>query len=78
MKDIFVNIHRAEIFEGFILQSCFSWDIKRPADIERIKQWKGVFDNAYDDAYDDVSGKRVGADSSESYIKCREYICKHW
>ena len=41
---------------------------------ERLKQWEEIFNTAYDD----VINKRVGKDNCDSYIKCREYICKNW
>ena len=74
MSNIFVVIRRAEIFQNFLLQDCFKWDFERPADVERIKQWEEIFITAYDD----VINKRVGGDNCDSYIKCREYICKNW
>ena len=74
MSNMFVGIHRAEIFQNFLLQDCFKWDFERPADVERIKQWEEIFITAYDD----VINKRVGGDNCDSYIKCREYICKNW
>ena len=74
MSDIFVGIHRAEIFQNFLLQDCFKWDFGRPADVERVKQWEDIFITAYDD----VINKRIGGDNCDSYIKCREYICKNW
>lgn len=73
MGNVFLNIHRQELFEGFVRQDCFSWDVSNPADFERLKQWKKLFDKAYDD----VSSKRVGSKDS-SYIECRDYICKNW
>ena len=73
-SNMFVGTHRAEIFQNFILQDCFKWDFGRPADVERIKQWEEIFITAYDD----VINKRVGGDNCDSYIKCREYICKNW
>ena len=74
MSNMFVRILRAEIFQNFLLQDCFKWDFGRPADVERIKQWEEIFITAYDD----VINKRVGGDNCDSYIKCREYICKNW
>ena len=74
MSNMFVRIRRAEIFQNFILQDCFKWDFGRPADVERLKQWEEIFNTAYDD----VISKRVGGDNCDSYIKCREYICKNW
>ena len=74
MSNMFVGIHRAEIFQNFLLQDCFKWDFGRPADVERLKQWEEIFITAYDD----VINKRVGGDNCDSYIKCREYICKNW
>ncbi|CAH1193100.1 Hypothetical protein DAL_46 [Psychrobacter phage D'Alembert] len=72
--NIFVNIHKAELFQGFILQLDYKWDLERPADIERIKQWREVFDNTYND----INSEQIGRDESSSYIKCREFICKNW
>ena len=74
MENIFVNIHKTEIFQKFVLQLDYKWDLERPADIERIKQWREIFDNAYSD----ISSKQTGQDESSSYIKCREFICKNW
>lgn len=74
MENIFINIHKTEIFQNFIIELDYKWDLERPSDIERIKQWREVFD----DAYDDISSKQIGKDSGSSYIKCREFICKNW
>lgn len=74
MNSIFVNIHKTEIFQKFILQIDYKWDLERPADVERIKQWRELFNTAYDD----VSSKRLGRDGDSGYIMCREFICKNW
>ena len=74
MENIFVNMHKAELFQGFILQLDYKWDLERPADVERLKQWKEIF---YD-AYNDISSKQIGRDTGNNHIKCREYICKNW
>lgn len=74
MDNIFVNIHKTEIFLKFILQLDYKWDLESPADVERVEQWREIFDTAYND----VSSKKIGQDESSSYIKCREFICKNW
>lgn len=74
MNNIIVNIHKTEVFQKFILRMDYKWDLERPADIERIKQWREIFDIAYSD----ISSKKIGKDDSVSYIKCREFICKNW
>lgn len=74
MTDVFVKIHKTEIFQKFILQMDYKWDLERPADTERIKQWREIFDSAYED----INAKSAGKDSSDSYIKCREFICNNW
>lgn len=58
-----------KMFLLFIHQSDIKWTINTQANMDRIGQWKRLFNQAYDDLDNDVATIQ-----SEPYIKCRRFI----